>query len=41
MVFALIIEEEESSVNFFCVGAFSGHFSGDFVGAAGAELAVS
>lgn len=42
LVFGLIIEEEESFVNFFCVAAFSGRLSGeDFVRAAGAELAVS
>ena len=42
LVFGLIIEEEESFVNFFCVTAFSGHFSGeDFVRAVGAEAARS
>ena len=42
LVFGLIIEQEESFVNFFCVTAFSGHFSGeDFVRAVGAEAAVS
>lgn len=42
LVFGLIIEEEESFVNFFCVTVLSGHFSGeDFVRAAAAEPAVS